>query len=480
MTDVPTELSPVVDRVRKHAEEEGVPGLELAVVRDREPLYAGGIGLARLDGQLPVGPGTLFHHGSCGKAHTALLALLLAEEGLLDLDAPVRTYVPELRLPDPVIAERATIRDLLSHRSGLARNDPAWIFNPTWSREELVRRLAHLPLAGDIRAQWHYSNFGFAMAGLAIGRVTGSTWEEQLRTRVLAPVGMTRSFTDTDRVVADPDHAQPYLLRDGVAVPTEWRRMAATDPAGGLKTCAADSTRWLLLQLGAGPIAAEVVEKAHHLHAPMPANASPYPELDLWGYGLGWGLGVYRGRRIVWHTGGVDGFFTYVALLPDAGIGVACSANVFTTQLPFAAALDIVDVLLGEGSELSWCERLRQTPSDESTAGEPKAPEPRPAEPAPATHALDAYTGVFTNGGYGEVTVGLTDGALSFVVGEFGFESGHRHFDTWDLHYAPLGIDAPLTFFTDADGVVSRLEVRFDEDAEPIRYRRQPAEAVSG
>lgn len=481
-TSVPTEIAHVVDRVRKFAEVEAVPGMELAVVRDRKPFYAGGFGLARVESQVPVGPRTLFHHGSCGKAFTALLALVLAEDGVLDLDAPVRTYVPELRLPDAVIAERATIRDLLSHRSGLARHDHAWIYNPSWSREEMVAKLAQLSLVGDIRAQWSYSNFGYALAGLAIGRATNSTWEEQLQTRLFDAVGLTRSFTDFDRVIADPGSAQPYAVRDGVAVPTQWRRMPAAQPAGGIMTCADDSIKWLLLQLGEGPIAADLVRKSHQLHAAMPADASPYPELKLWGYGLGWGIGSYRGREIIWHTGGVDGFFTYVALLPDEGIGVASSANTLNTQLPFGMALDIFDALLGESNEVSWCERLRATEEEaKAKAAEAKAaaPEPRPATPAPPTHALNVYVGTFEHSGYGELTVALVDGSLTFVVGETPMVATHRHYDTWDLHYDPLDADAPATFVTDADGRVSRVEVEFEEGAASITYRCRPEESAS-
>lgn len=466
-----TELDGVLAQIGKDAERLHIPGVQVAVVRDGFVSYAGGLGLACIEDNSPVGAQTLFHHGSCGKAYVALLAVLLAEDGVLDLDAPVRTYVPELRTPDPVIAERVTIRDLLSHRSGLGRNDTAWIANPSWSQEEMVRRLAHLPLAGDLRAQFAYSNFGYALTGLAIGRVTGNRWEQELQSRVLNRLGMTRAVIGPDAAQAAPDHAEPYVVRDGVAVRTAWRQMSGAGPAGGVVTSAEDAATWLLTQLGAGAVPAEVVAKTHQLHTPMPAGASPYPELRLQGYGLGWGVGAFRRHPVIWHTGGIDGFFTYTIALPDDGLGVTVSTNVFNVQLSMAAGLDIVDALLGVEDETSWVDRMHPNDAPAESPPPPSAP-----EPAPPAHQLADYAGTFTNDGYGDVVVSVVDGALAVTVGEFEHEARHRHFDTWDLRYVALDVDETLTFNTDADGVVAEALIRFEPEAEPIRFRRTSRE----
>jgi len=452
-----------------------VPGLELAVVQGGAAVFAGGAGLANVETGAPVTSSTLFDHGSCGKAFTSLLAVLLADDGVIDLDVPVRTYVPELRLPDPVIAERVTIRDLLSHRSGLDRHDHAWILNPSWSREECVRRLAHLSLVGDLRAQWQYSNFGFTLAGLAIERATGSTFEEQLNKRVLEAAGMTRATSSLDRLLADPDHAQPYRVVDGQPVATEWRRMPATEPAGGVKTCADDSVRWLLLQLGLGPLSAESVRRTQHPQVAMPEMPLPFPEFRLYGYGLGWVVATYRNRPALWHTGGIDGFFTYTLLLPDEGIGAIASANVMETALPQAVVLDAVDALLGEQGETSWVQRLHVDVSAAAAA----TPKPREPESVPHAHGLDAYVGRFRDAGYGDLEVRVVDGQLAVQVGEFDLETRHRSFETWDLHYVALSANATLSFFTDADGRVTEAVLQFEHVAAPNRFVRV-AEEVAG
>ena len=466
----PEVLAPVLDGIGAELERWTVPGLELAVVQRGEAIFAGGFGFANVETAARVTSSTYFDHGSCGKAFTSLLAVVLADDGLVDLDVPVRTYVPELRLPDSVIAERATLRDLLSHRSGLDRHDLAWIYNPSWSREECVRRLAQLSLVGDLRAQWSYSNFGYTLAGLAMERATGIAFEELVEKRVLQAAGMARATVSDDRVEADADHAKPYRLVDGVAVPTDRRRMPGTLPAGGVKTCADDSVRWLLLQLGHGPIAPDVVRRTQHPQVAIPDMPYPYPEIHLYGYGLGWVVSTYRGRHALWHTGGVDGFFTYTLLLPEEGIGAISSANRLDTALPQAVVHDVVDALLGERGEQPWVERMRA-----DAAPAPAAPAPRQAQavsPAPPAHALDAYVGRFSNGGYGDLVVRLVGGELVISVGEFAQVTTHRLLDAWDIHYVALGSRGTVAFFTDAEGVVAEAVVTFEQAPQPVRYVR--------
>ena len=457
-----------VGRIDEELARWSVPGLELAVVRNGEVVSACGFGLANIETAAPVTSSTLFDHGSCGKAFTSLLAVLLAEDGVIDLDAPVRTYVPELRLPDPVVAERVTIRDLLSHRSGLDRHDHAWIYNPSWSREECVRRLAHLPMAGDLRGQWQYSNFGFTLAGFAMERATGCSFEELMDKHVFQAAGMTRATTSDDRTEADSDHAVPYRVVGGVAVETDRRRMPATTPAGGVNTCADDSIRWLLLQLGNGLISADAVRRTQSIQMAIPDLPYPYPEMRLYGYGLGWVVATYRGRHALWHTGGVDGFFTYTLLLPDEGIGALACANRLDTSLPQAVVHDVVDDLLGERGEQRWVDRMYPEAAQEATAETAK----EAIVEAPPTHVLDAYAGRFTDAGYGDLEVSVVAGALAVQLGEFGQETKHRHYDTWDLHYVALDSNAVMTFNTDADGVIAEAVVTYDGAPAPIRYLR--------
>lgn len=462
-----TSIDVAVGRLAEQLDRWHVPGAELAVVRDGEVLFAGGVGVRGVDDPAPVGPQTLFHHGSCGKAYTALAAALVADDGRLDLDAPARRYVPELRLPDMGIADRVTTRDLLAHRSGLGRHDFVWIANPRWDALELLARLEHLPMAGDLRAQFGYSNLGYAVAGIAIERAAGMSWGSVLRSRVLDAGGMSRSWTDLQRTLRDTDRATPHVVRDGKPVPTEWRVLTGAAPAGEVVTCAEDAARWLLLQTGSDVVSPAAVSATHQLQTPVAAAMSPFAELRLYGYGMGWLVGTWRGRPMVCHTGGVDGFTTHTFVLPEHRLGVTVSVNQHLSSLAMAACLDVADGLLGETADPSWFDQLR---GDDDVPPAQRAPEDARLH-RPPVHPLSSYAGRFVNPGYGDIEVVVDGDALTVRLGELDVDATHRQLDTWDLHYAPLDAGFAMTFSTGPDGQVEDATVRFEGEA-PLTFRR--------
>ncbi len=477
VAELSTDLDSILDCLPDEMVRSHVPGLQVAVVRENAVLYTGGVGIRDVSSAAPVTSATLFQHGSCGKAYTSLLASVLAVDGVLDLDVPVRRYVPELQLVDPVLTERVTTRDLLSHRSGLGRHDPAWICNPTWNRQECVRRLAYLPLAATWRSGMNYSNFGYALAGLVIDRATGSTWEAEMRARILEPAGMTRTGVSFQALENEPDVAAPHLVQDGVATPTSHRSLNGVAPAGLVLTCATDAARWLQLHLGKGKIGETAVlpeaavVAAHHPQIVLPPGMRPMPEMWLFGYALGWVVGTYRGRPYISHNGGVVGFHTETVLFPEDGIGVTVSANSHTSNLTLAAALQIADALLGAAEGQSWFDRLR---------GEDVAPKPTPHQNEPVhepSHALSEYAATYSHDGYGDLIVESRNDGLRVFLGSEELACRHRHYDTWDLRYEDLDFKVTLTFYTDPEGVVSEAILPLEAGSAPIRFGRRPAAA---
>jgi CubicO group peptidase (beta-lactamase class C family) len=170
-----------------------VPGCAVAAVRGGEVVLAKGWGRRDLGAELPVTPDTLFAIGSVTKAFTAATVGALVDDGFLEWEGPLRDYVPDVRLHDPVVTDRLTVVDLLSHRSGLPRHDVAWVGHPGRSRAEVVRRLRFLPLSKDLRQEFQYCNFGYLAAGHIVEALSGTPWEHHVRSRLLAPLGMDRS-----------------------------------------------------------------------------------------------------------------------------------------------------------------------------------------------------------------------------------------------------------------------------------------------
>lgn len=185
------EIAQLIDRERQRFE---VPGVAVAVVHDGAVKLAQGFGQRDIEADLPVTDRTLFAIASCTKAFTTTLMAMLVRDGLVEWDKPVREYLPYFRLHDPVASDLATIRDLLSHRTGLPRHDMVWYGNPGLDRRELVaQRLRHLPLSKGIREAYQYNNLMYLTAGLLAGEVLGSTWEDAIRTKLLEPLGMSSS-----------------------------------------------------------------------------------------------------------------------------------------------------------------------------------------------------------------------------------------------------------------------------------------------
>src|SRR5579862_9191851 len=170
-----------------------VPGCAVAAVQDGQLVLAAGWGQRDLDTGLPVTADTLFAIGSTTKAFTAATVGALVDDGLLEWERPLRDYVPELRLHDAVVTDRLTIVDLLSHRSGLPRHEMVCLGHPDRSRAEVIRRLRYLPLSKDLRQAFQYCNLGYLMAGHAVDELSGMSWEDYLRARLLIPLGMGRS-----------------------------------------------------------------------------------------------------------------------------------------------------------------------------------------------------------------------------------------------------------------------------------------------
>jgi len=467
------------------------PGLAIAVVRGGEVVYARGFGVRDLERELPVTADTLFAIGSTTKAMTATVLGTLVDEGKVAWDEPVRTYLPWFRLSDPVLSERLTVRDLLTHRSGLPRHDLVWYNDNESSRRELVARLAHLDRTADLREKFQYNNLMYLTAGYLAGEVAGTSWEELVRERLLRPLGMERttfSIRDSER---DPDHAVPYDVKEGgrvVRIP--FRPLDVIGPAGAVNSSAHEMARWLLLNLGGGQVGGHRLVQAATLaaiHTPQMTTGAPPSRREVVpvGYGLGWGIDVYRGHRRVQHGGGIDGFITMVTLLPDDDLGIVSFVNA-GVGLPGLVNNVVIDRVLGL-EPIDWLgEALAERKTAEAAGKEAKEKQAgtRIAGTKPS-HPLADYAGEYGHPGYGALRVEVADAKkATFALTFNGIRAPleHWHYDVWngaETDGDETFEGQKLLFRGSVDGGIAAVETRPDPLAPPVVFTRQPPARLS-
>jgi CubicO group peptidase (beta-lactamase class C family) len=459
-----------------------VPGMALAVVRGREIIFAKGLGYRDVEKQLPVTVDTLFAIGSSSKAFTTFTLGTLVDEGKLEWDRPVRAYIPWLKLYDPVTTERLSVRDLVTHRSGLPRHDLVWYNNYEATRESFVRKLAYLEPSADLRTRYQYNNLMFLTAGYLIEIVTGKTWEEAVRARVFTPLGMTRSNFSVRDSQKDNDFAQPYAKRDDKVVKLPFRDISNIGPAGSINSSVNEMARWVITHLNGGKYGEKKLAEAatvNELHLPQMATGAPSerPDISPGAYALGWLVDTYRGHQRVQHGGNIDGFSANVVLFPKDGVGIVALTNLNGTPLRDLIAREIADRLF-KLEKVDWINSAAANRARAEAAakeGEKKKEVARVAGTQPA-HKLADYVGDYEHPGYGVLRVTLSDGKLEAKYNNIATPLEHWHYETFN---GGKGGEVTFenmkyTFQTDAKGLVAKLAATFEPAVGEIVFARKP------
>jgi CubicO group peptidase (beta-lactamase class C family) len=465
----------------------GVPGLGLGVVVDGEVVLARGYGKRDVEADLPVTADTLFAIGSSSKAFTTFVLGILVDEGVVDWDETVRTYLPDFRMADEHATVNLTVRDLVCHRSGLPRHDLSW-YNADATRGELVHRLRYLEPFADLREKFHYQNLMYLTAGYLIEEVTGMSWEDNVRQRIFEPLGMGNSNFSVLESQESPDFSQPYHRDEGETVQIPFRDITTIGPAGSINSSINDMTRWLQVQLGGGTVdGRELIQRAAliEMHTPQMA-LSAYPEPDdvgiLQSYGLGWFVESFRGRYLVHHGGGIDGFITLVAFLPQEGIGVVTLTNSSASALSPTVIRMVVDRLLGE-TDKDWLGEALDRQKEAEASAE-RAEEEKTlvrVEGTSPSHSLEDYVGEYEHPGYGILTIGLVEGVLELTYNRMTKSLAHWHYDVFEAQ-DDEGFDIGGTKFqfrTDVDGRIVQVAAPFEPEAGDIVFVKRADDRLS-
>ena len=458
-----------------------VPGLAIAVVRHDQVIYSRGFGMRDVRRNLPVTTKTLFAIGSISKSFTALSMGILNDEGKFDWDKPVRQYIPDFQVYDPVASERMTPRDLITHRSGLASHDLVW-YSSNFSREDLVHRLRFLQSNRDFRSGYHYNNMLVMTAGYVVGKVSGEGWENFVRQHIWQPLGMTGSNFSVDDSQKSADFAQPYRKDEssGEVNQVPFHEMVAIGPAGSINSNIEDMSRYAMFQLGKGKVGGrQVVSEANLnlMHSPQVSMGAQreFKELGSMSYGMGWVNTSYRGHRMVWHNGEIDGFYALLSMLPDDDLGVVILTNIQDWPVTDVAAYQIYDRLLGL-DVIDWSGRFEQA-ENKSKAADAEAKKTEASNRKLGTHPshdLKDYVGRFENPGYGTLTIQPASDGFTASLNQITVPFQPYHYDVFQVpenaHWI-LG-KTKIRFLTNMDGDIESIAAPLEPNAPEIVFTR--------
>jgi CubicO group peptidase (beta-lactamase class C family) len=452
-----------------------VPGLALAVVRGDSVIYARGFGVREVGRPDRVDERTLFAIGSASKAFTAAAVGVLVDEGKLHWDDKVTAHLPGFRVFDAYVTHELTLRDLLTHRSGLARGDQVW-YGGVHDRDEVVRRVRHLQPSWSFRSTFGYQNIMYLTAGEVIEAKSGGTWDAFVKERFFTPLGMAESSTSTNDLRGKPNVATPHAKLDGTVRPVAWRNIDNVAAAGSINSNVSEMAQWVRLHLADGKIGERSVfsdSVAREVRTPqIPIRPEgPWgliaPDANFLAYGMGWFMHDHAGHRIVHHGGNIDGNSAMVAFIPEEKLGMVVLTNMNSTSLTSAVVHHVFDALLGVPVERDWSERVLEARRrlDAQAEAQQRQQDSAHVKGTSPSLALDAYAGTYSDSLYGDAKVSLEGGKLVLrYQSAFTGDLTHWHYDTFQVKWRDPILGRALLTFT------------LDERGRPVSVRTPPME----
>lgn len=470
------------------------PGVAIAVIKGNELLHQKAYGFRDVEANLAMTTDTRFALASVTKSFTAMSIALLVDEGKLEWDKPVREYMPEFILNDPYVTEHITVRDMLSHRTGLPRHDSsAWRLDLPLG--EFIKRMKHLKFSTSFREKFQYNNLMYYASAYLIEKLSGQAWEEFMQERIFVPLGMTASNFQPDPPVEGQLNANGYRTeRDDKGTITGILRMPfgkhtklAPGAAGALFSTLDDLTNWLKVHINEGQandfqlVSANNLRQMHLPQTVIPTNGI---NESLFGttisnYGMGWFIHPYKGHTLIENRGNVEGHSLMVGFVPEEAVAVVALTNI--------ASFPLRDVLLYEGVD-----RALNLPSQDWNSKFHKAFDPifmafekakqtateERLNNAPATHPLENYVGTFEGKGYPDFAVKLEAGKLqACTVGSLDWsELRHYHYNVFEWHITDWDSWKKVRFLVNDNGELDSISIPIEPAVDNIIFKRKALE----
>ena len=475
--------------VTKGMKDWNIPGLSVSVVKNDSVIFSKGYGVRTLGQDGAVDDQTLFGIMSTTKAFTAMALAMLVDEHKLAWTDPVSKWLPQLEFPDVLMTRELTVKDLLTHNTGLGNADLLWTRGDL-SRDEILRRVRFLSPAYSIRNGFVYQNVMYGAAGEVVARASGLSWEDFIKARIFQPLGMTRSYTTLGnmRAARDANVSSPHFkIHDTIRVIDD----EPADPieaAGAIWSTASDMAKWMRFLLDSGRVKGTRLVSEHNFHELFkPQVVGPpngfYPTSRIikphWEtYGLGWFEEDFRGRFVAYHTGSLDGRTAIIGLMPDEKVGVYALGNLDHAEFRHAVMYKAFDLFAGTNGQPArdWSAEFLTLYGD----AEKRADAARVANDAKrvtGTHpslALEKYAGTYTHPAWGDLVLNMDGGKLRMMLGAGAANTGLLEHWNYDTFRATLGDGrsgfTTMTFELDPAGNVSSVML---DGSEQYRFKRR-------
>lgn len=469
-------------------------GFSVAIVKGNKIIYSKGFGYRDLDKKLKADENTLFAIGSTTKAFTVgLLGIMEKEKGLKFTDSP-RKYLPKLDFYNDELNNKITILDIISHRTGLPRHDFSWYLFPSESKDSLLARIKYQEPFTGIRQQWFYNNFMYLAQGLITEKLTGKSWEDNVRERFFKPLQMSTSNLTIEELQKQSNISKGYSLQNfETNTLTPYYNIAAISPAGSINSSAKEMANWLKIWLNEGKFNnSQVLPKKYVEKAINPLMLvgggiadKQFPDQHLNSYGYAWFTSSYKGHYRLEHGGNIDGFTANVSFFPTDKIGVVVLANQNGSLLPTLIRNAISDEILNL-KETDWVgyyqkridQAKRQLRGNKKKEKENKVSNTKPI------HSLTEYTGSYNHKGYGTFKIEMKNDSLWAKFTREKAYLKHVHYDIFKPNAVKKnkvttgGFGFNFNFQTNDLGDIESVKLKLEPTLKPLVFKRSLEEVT--
>lgn len=452
-------------------------GLAIAIVENNKVIYTKGFGYRDYNKKLPVTENTIFGIGSMTKSFTAALLGIQKDKKKFDFDNSPKDYIPELKFFTPKMNNSVTVKDLLTHRTGLPGLDGSFVLFESEDKNKLIPRLEFIEPIAKVGERPIYNNANYIIAGVISERLTGLSWEENITDLIFKPLGMTNSKVSISDVEQNINFSYGYGTNGKEINKVLFEDMPTTRPAGGIYSSAKDMSKWMTIWLNDGKykgvpvLSSDYINEATSAHQIINGNPpkNKNDEFLICG-GYGWLVNSYEGFYKVNHGGNVSGFSSSNLFLPSEKIGIVVLTNQTLSNLPNVLEKLLLHRMLNLKTEIDKKPSVTpigkfQSSNIKTTINEDKKP----------SHSIDCLIGTYLHPGYGRFEISFQNETLFAKFPFTTFRLKHKYYDVFGADFVKeipiiMGPFLKFSFVTDFGGKISGVKINLQET--PVEFKR--------